>query len=179
MKCDRPRNKDEVNEMSEAKKVELFQKLAGSRQALVSVLDDVNEEDWQTVVYSEEAEWTIRDLFGHLVDAERGMTRLIEIIKEGGEGVPADFDQSRWNARAVQKSASKTPKELTDEMALNRAHLLEVLNTLTDSDWEKTGRHASLRILSIEEILNLIADHECRHMEDMSRALEGNKRSGT
>lgn len=158
--------------MSEAKKVEIFQKLAGSRQALLTLFDELEQSQWESVVYSEDAEWTVKDLFGHLVDAEKGMTRLIEVIKEGGGGAPADFDLARWNARAVRKSSEKSATELRDAMTGNRAHLLQVLDTMTGSDWEKKGRHSSLRIMTVEEILHLIADHECRHMEDINRALE-------
>ena len=158
--------------MSEEKKSKIFQKLAGSRRALLSTFDELEESQWAASVYSEDTEWSIKDLLGHLVDSERGMTRLIEVIKDGGEGVSADFDLNRWNARAVSKSSDMPPAELRQEMTTNRANLLKLLNSLSDADWEKKGRHGSLQIMSIEEILTLIADHEIRHLEDINRILE-------
>ena len=158
--------------MFEEKKAKIFQKLAGSRQALLTLLEDLDQSQWDSVVYSEDAEWTVRDLFSHIMVSEKSMTRLVEVIQEGGEGASADFDLTRWNARTVQKSSDKLPEEIRAEMIVNRGHLLELLDSMPDSDWEKKGRHGSLRIMTVEEILHLIADHECDHMNDISHILE-------
>ena len=158
--------------MSEEKKFEIFQKLAGSRQALLSLLDDIDQSQWDLVVYSEDADWTVKDLLSHIMVSEKSMTRLVEVIKEGGEGAPEDFDLNRWNVLNVQKSGDKSPDDISAEMIVNRGHLLELLDSMPDSDWEKKGRHDSLRIMTVEEILHLIADHECDHMNDISHVLE-------
>ena len=157
--------------MFEEKKANIFQKLAGSRQALLTLLEDLDESQWDLVVYSEDAEWTVRDLFSHIMVSEKSMTRLVEVIQEGGEGASEDFDLKRWNARTVQKSSDKLPEDIRAEMIVNRGHLLELLDSMPDSDWEKKGRHGSLRIMTVEEILRLIADHECDHMNDISHVL--------
>ena len=158
--------------MSEEKKLETFQKLAGSRQALLSLLDDLDQSQWDLVVYTEDAEWTVKDLLIHIMIAEKSMTRLVEVIQEGGEGASEDFDLTHWNTRTVQKSSDKAPNDIRAEMIANRGHLLELLDSMPDSDWQKKGRHGSLRIMTVEEILHLIADHECDHMNDISKVLE-------
>lgn len=147
------------------------QKLAQSRQETLSSLQGLSETQWNTVVYSEEAEWRAADLLRHMTHAEQSMTRLIEAIRDGGEGVSPDFDLTRWNARAISKMQDKTPAGLFAEMAQNRERLWEVMDTLTNEDLDKKGRHGSLRILSIEEVLHLIADHEARHVNHIREAV--------
>jgi hypothetical protein len=53
------------------------------------------------------------------------------------------------------------------ELAEHRQQLNQRLDAL-----DRKGRHASLRIMSIEEILRLPANHEEQSAEDMARALE-------
>jgi hypothetical protein len=122
-------------------------------------------------VFSESAEWQVSDLLRHDVSAEHSMTRLIENIRDGGEGASADFDLTRWNASRVQKAKAKSIEDLTADLAQNRTYLLGVIDSLDEADLDKKGRHGSLRIMSIEEILHLIADHEQRHMADIQQAL--------
>jgi hypothetical protein len=101
------------------------------------------------------------------------MTRLIVQIQGGGEGVPPDFDLHRWNQRAVSKLQDKTVADLLAGMVDSRIELLDVIDSLDDADWDKQGRHASLRIMTIEEVCHLIADHEQAHAALMKEALAG------
>ncbi len=158
--------------MYEATKAQVFQKLSGARQTLLARLDELESEQWEKTVYTEHADWTIKDLFGHLMDSERSKTRLIEIIKEGGEGVPPDFDINRWNARTIKKTLDLTTDEIRSEMITNRGRLLEMLYDMPDEDWTKKGRHGSLQVMSVEEILNLIADHENEHLRDIVHVID-------
>lgn len=153
-----------------SKKDAIRQKLAAAREGLSGVVKALTDAQWETAVYSEGSDWTVADLFRHVVDAERGMVGLINQIRQGGEGVPADFDLARWNARAVSKSKEKTPAMLIGDMEQNRANLLQMIETLTDEDWGKQGRHGSLQILSIEQICHVVADHEQTHAQDIKRA---------
>jgi uncharacterized damage-inducible protein DinB len=157
--------------MSEEKKSVLRQKLSTTRDELLILVQSLDQQQWEIIVYAEDQSWSVSDLLRHLTVSEKGMTSTIEAICQGGEGVPPDFDLDRWNARTIQKTQNKAPADLTVEMASNRAHLLEVLQSMKEDDWEKRGRHASLRIMSIEEILNLIADHERQHCQDIRLAL--------
>jgi len=156
--------------MTDSQKTMIKDKLATARLGLLYVVDSCGDAEWATVVYSEGQEWTVTDILRHLTGAEASMTRLIELIRDGGDGVPADFDLQRWNARGVQKATYKLPSQLIAEMSSNRAHLIETIDNLQDDDWSKSGRHGSLRIMTIEEILNLIADHEMDHTQDIREA---------
>ena len=149
----------------------VIRKLEKVRGSLLDMVGTIEEEGWSRPVFSESAEWQVSDLLRHVVSAEHSMTRLIENIRDGGEGASAEFDLTRWNASRVQKAKTKSIGDLTADLAQNRAYLLKLIDNLEDEDLDKKGRHGSLRIMSIEEILHLIADHEQRHMGDIKRAV--------
>ena len=153
--------------MTDSRKTMIKDKLAGARTGLLDLVDPFGDSEWGTVAYSEGQEWTAADILRHLTGAEASMTRLIELIRDGGDGVPADFDLQRWNARGIEKAGEKLPRELISEMSHHRAHLFDIIDGLQGDDWSKSGRHGSLRIMTIEEILNLIADHEAQHTQDI------------
>ena len=157
--------------MSETIKAEIREKKIRVRQELMSVLQGLSEAEWETAVYTDGSRWTISDLLRHLVNAERGMTTLINQFLQGQDPVPADFDRERYNNRIVEKAKQKSPTELMAELVENEALFLETLAALTENDWQKKGRHASLHVLTIEEICHLIPDHEQAHLLDIQKAL--------
>lgn len=147
-------------------------KLTSTREEWLATLAGLSDEQWNTRAYSDDSEWRVADILRHVADSERGMTGLMIQIKNGGEGVPPDFDLARWNRRVVDKLGDKPPRELLDSMADNRAALLAFIDTLEEADWDKKGRHASLKIMSIEEVCHLIADHEADHLRTIRVALQ-------
>lgn len=159
--------------MSNQKEV-LHQHLLSSRTSLLEWLNALTPEQWQTVIFSEENQWTAADILRHLASAQRGMASQITQIQSGGTGVPDDFDLARWNARSVQKTQEKTVSELLAELESGQMQLLSILDTMQDDDWEKKGRHGSGRILSIAEIFHLIGSHESSHAQDIQQALQRN-----
>lgn len=153
--------------MSEEKKNAIKAKLSAIREETVDFVSGLSDSDWQTLAYDEGSEWTVADMFRHVVDSERGMLGTLNAIRKGGEGVPADFDLARWNKRVVEKLANKTPLDMFEDMGENRIQLFGFIDELNDDDWSKQGRHASLRIMTIEEICHLIGDHERSHVAMM------------
>lgn len=153
--------------MSEDKKTAIKQKLTGVREETYRTLGPLTDEQWNLVAYSEGAQWRVADILRHVADSEKGMTALMVQIQGGGEGVPADFDLTRWNQRVVTKLQDKSPQELLAGMAANREALFAFIDGLADDDWARQGRHASQRIMTIEEVCHLIADHEQVHVEEI------------
>jgi hypothetical protein len=147
------------------------QKLNDTRRELIDLVSGLTDEQWYSAVFDDDSDWRAIDIVRHVADSERGMTNLMNQIKQGGEGVPPDFDLDRWNRRAVSKLQDKSPEELLEWMKESHTTLLSFIDTLEPGDWDKKGRHASLRIMSIEEICHLIADHEHMHLLGVRQAL--------
>lgn len=150
---------------------ELKAKLAENRAALFVLLNGLDEADWETAVFSEDTIWTVTDMVRHLESAERSMIALMANIQQGGEGASEDFDLARFNASRIKKAKEQQPPELMTTMEQNRENLLVFMDSLTEEDWQKKGRHGSLQIMTIEEICHIIADHEATHAHDIAQAI--------
>lgn len=150
---------------------ELQTKLAENRTALFTLLNGLTDGQWKTAVFSEDTIWTVADMVRHLEGAERSMIALMAGIQQGSEGAPEDFDLARFNASRIKKAKEKQIPELMEAMEKNREDLLVFMDSLTEEDWQKKGRHGSLHIMTIEEICNVIADHEAIHAHDIAQAI--------
>lgn len=144
--------------------------LAASRRHLNHVFDRVGDR-WNEQVYSDGAAWTVHQLAVHLAISDKAQTNVVIGIAEGREVVPTDFDLERYNRRSVEKRADMTLDEVRSEMAAAREQLNAWLDTVDESALDKQGRHASLRILSVAQFLQVMADHERNHANDIARVL--------
>ena len=146
--------------------------LGSARTTLNTVLDQVDGR-WDAQVYSDGAAWNIQQLLIHLSTAERDMVRLVQNIAKGEGGVPEDFDLERYNKRSVEKRAEMTPDEARENLVnVTRPALLEWLDTIDDEAiLEREGRHGTMTVMSVEQILMIIGDHERLHAEDIAKAL--------
>lgn len=146
------------------------QKLIESRARLTQVLDAVGDRA-ELQVYSDGLGWTVRQLVNHLADADRGHNNQAMNIAEGNDIIPADFDIERYNKRVTEKTADKTIEQARAELTEHRAQLLAWLDALDEDKLDRQGRHASLRVMTVEQILGVQSDHERLHADDMFRAL--------
>jgi uncharacterized protein (TIGR03083 family) len=146
-------------------------KLSKSRAALNSLLDQLSAEQWQTTVFSEGNNWTVRDVVAHLVDSEKGMSIHIHKIRKGRETVPESFDLNQWNAGVKDRAGDASPDELRQALLAGRAKLLDGLNSLTDDEWTLTGRHPFRGVITLEQYYETIAAHEVIHAKDIKEAL--------
>lgn len=155
--------------MSE-RKDQAIRNLNESRAYLESVLDAVGDR-WEVQVYSDGAQWNIRQLTIHLADSDKGQSRVVQAVAGGQDLIPPDFDIERYNLRMTEKRAEVTASEARASLSESRANFLEWLNEVDESLLDCSGRHASLRILTVEEFLNVMADHERSHARDIAAVL--------
>jgi DinB family protein len=144
--------------------------LADGRARLNYVFDRVGDR-WNVQVYSEGAAWNVRQLATHLMITDKGQTNTIIGIAKGEEIVPADFDLERYNRRSVEKRGEIPIEDIRAALAASAAERNVWLDTIDDAILDKRGRHGSMRILSIEEILHVIANHDRDHANDIAHAL--------
>jgi hypothetical protein len=157
--------------MTDGRKQALKEKLAQIRLNFRTLLMRLNEEQWNTEVYHGDEPWTVVQLARHVIRSERGLAANVQRIREGGGGVPPDFDLMRWNRSRQLKMADVGPKDLLAEMAENRAKTLELIDDLNDEDWAKEGRAPWLEIITVEQFMNRIWEHETEHATDIAKAV--------
>jgi DinB superfamily len=115
--------------------------------------------------------WNAFDVVGHLGCAEREdwMPRVRRIL-EFGEARPFDpFDRLKHQ----RENQGKSLPHLLDEFAqLRRANLgeLEALH-LGPDQLEKRGRHPSLGVVTLSELLATWVTHDLTHLHQLSRVM--------
>lgn len=146
------------------------EKLATARQHLNTVFDRVGDR-WDTQVYSDGAQWTVAQLAAHLMITDKGHNNMVMAIAKGENTIPEDFDLERFNRRSVEKQAGITPAQIRENLQATREALNTWLDTLDEALLENKGRHGSMHILSISQILDVMANHERDHANDILKAL--------
>jgi DinB superfamily len=144
--------------------------LANGRARLNYVLDRVGDR-WETPVYAEGAAWNVLQLVTHLMITDKGHNNTVIGIAKGEEIIPADFDLQRYNKRSVEKRGVMTPEDVRAALATTYAERNVWLDSIDDATLDKKGRHGSMRILSIAEILHVVANHDRDHANDIARVL--------
>lgn len=153
---------------------QLKQDLSNARATLNQAFDAIgNREDEQ--IYSEGAQWTLRQLAIHLALSDMGHNRMVFSYANDKDFIPADYDIERYNKRSVEKQAEMTLQEARESLANSRQEFIAWLDNLDDETiLQKTGRHATLRIMTLEEIIGIMYGHEEAHAQDMMAMLASN-----
>ena len=138
--------------------------------ATINVLLRDLPESW-TLQNEGENTWSAFDVVGHLIHAERTdwMPRA-KVILQFGETKKFDpFD--RWAQK--RESEGKSLGQLLDEFARLRSESLAELRALNlrQEDFERRGRHPSLGLVTLSELLATWAAHDLNHLHQVSRIM--------
>lgn len=114
----------------------------------------------ETFRYSPE-KWSVRQVFGHLIDAERVFAYRAFCISRGESAPLPSFDENPYvaNSRYDERPLRDILSELTD---LRKANL-QFWGWLTDKDWLREGTAGSNRV-SVRALAFITAGHVRHHM---------------
>jgi hypothetical protein len=105
--------------------------------------------------------WTVKEIFGHLIDSERILTyRALRIARKDKQPIPG-YEQDDYVKNA--KYYRKTLKEIADEMLLLRAANLKFFQSFDSEDMIQRGV-ANEHELTVRAILYILAGHELYHI---------------
>lgn len=114
--------------------------------------------------------WTPREVVHHLADSEtNSYIRLRKLIAEDNPAVMA-YDEAEW-ARRLHYGRSIEPS-LAVLKAVRDASA-QLLDTLTPTDWQRSGTHPEHGVYSIDTWLEVYAAHALDHAEQIQRARKG------
>ncbi|MBL8046896.1 MAG: DinB family protein, partial [Anaerolineales bacterium] len=80
---------------------------------------------------------------------------------------------SRYNRSSVKKRADKTVPELLADIEAAYTALLAKLETLSEADLDKTGRHARGDTLTLEGFFRRTSEHRRMHAQELQKAVGG------
>ncbi len=127
--------------------------------------------DPSTLASEGENTWSAFDVVGHLIHGERAdwMPRARMILQFGESRAFEPFD--RW--AQARESEGKTLDHLLDEFARWRSQNLADLRgmNLRAEDLTRRGRHPSLGVVTLSELLATGATHDLTHLHQISRVM--------
>ena len=114
--------------------------------------------------------WSARMVVHHLADSEAmAFIRLRRLVAED-EPVIQGYDEPEWARRLHYDRPIDTSIAVLRAV---RASSHEVLTTLTDDEWSRTGNHSESGAYSVEQWLRIYAEHSHEHAEQIRRARRG------
>jgi hypothetical protein len=151
----------------------LTERLKVEGEKAVAIFAALHPDQWNQVIYTEGAEWTVRNLLAHFVTAEKGFLKLFASIRAGGAGASEDFDIDRYNASQQAKTRDLAPRELLEQYQTTRAAMIALVASFTVADLEKQGRHPFLGLTTLAEMVKLVYRHNQLHFRDMHKLIRG------
>jgi len=143
--------------------------LARTPATLDALLRDLP--DAWTLQNEGESTWSAFDVVGHLINGERTdwMPRVKMIIDFGEARAFTPFD--RWVQQ--RESQGKSLAHLLDEFARLRSENLRELRAmkLRPEDSQRRGRHPSLGVVTLSQLLATWAAHDLTHLHQISRVM--------
>jgi hypothetical protein len=116
-----------------------------------------------------EDEWTVREIAHHLADSELASAiRLRRLVAED-EPLIEGYDEEAYVRRL--HPTERPIAASVDAAAAARASSLSILETLTEDEWARTGRHSDSGAYSVEEWLRTYANHPWDHADQARRVL--------
>jgi uncharacterized damage-inducible protein DinB len=108
-----------------------------------------------------EGKWTIKQLLGHMIDAERVFAFRILCFSRGDKNNLPGFDENDYVDNAHFNNRTLT--DLADEYKAVRAGNLHMLQALTDEQSTLMGT-ANNHAISVRALAYIMAGHELHHL---------------
>ena len=145
----------------------LMERYRGGADAFRAAVADVADAELDRTGI--DGEWTVREIAHHLADSElTSAIRLRRLIAED-EPLIQGYDEVAFVRRLhVTERPIATS---VDAAAAARASSYTILESLTEDEWGRTGRHSDSGEYSVGEWLRTYANHPWDHAEQARRVL--------
>ena len=128
-------------------------------EATLALLGGLGEE--RAGARYEPGKWSVKELVGHLVDAERVFAYRALHFARGDQTPLPGFEQDDY-VRGGNFDA-RTLKDLLEEFASVRRSTVALLRPLDEETWRRTGT-ANDNPFSVRALAHIIAGHELHHV---------------
>ena len=109
--------------------------------------------------------WSVREVIGHLIDAERVFGYRAFCISRGEAAPLPSFDENSYVAES--RYDERTLAELVAEFILTRRSNLAFLGQLTEGTWKRVGT-ASNKPISVRALAFIMVGHVRHHFNVLS-----------
>ncbi|HYM28156.1 MAG TPA: DinB family protein [Steroidobacteraceae bacterium] len=115
--------------------------------------------------------WCIKELVGHLRDAAEVYHQRLYMMATQTDPVLEPYDQDAFAAE--HHYMDRDIDAMLRELASFRAVTVELLTTLVNWNWARTGQHLETGRLSIRQIVEHMVEHETGHIGEIRRLRAG------
>jgi len=146
-------------------RTQLIERYRTGHQAVVDALSGKSDE---TLDRRDGDEWSARMVVHHLADAEAtAFVRLRRLLAED-QPVIHGYDEAEF-ARRLHYDRPIEPSLAV--LAAVRASSLQMLESLTDEEWERAGTHSESGRYSVDDWLRIYAGHAHDHADQIRKAI--------
>jgi DinB superfamily len=111
--------------------------------------------------------WSARMVIHHLADSESNAYLRVRKLLAEDETVIQGYDEERFAQRLHYERPTETSLAVFRAV---RASTAELLDRLGDDDWNRTGTHSESGAYSMEDWLEIYAEHAFDHADQIRRA---------
>ncbi|HVF75407.1 MAG TPA: DinB family protein [Acidimicrobiales bacterium] len=153
--------------MDIARRQELITRYRDGHRVVVEALAGATDDELDRI--PEPGEWSARQVVHHLADSETtSYLRLRRLVAEDNPAIPG-YDENLF-ARRLHYEARPVATSL-DVLQAVRASTAELLDHLSDDEWNREGTHAESGAYSVAIWLETYAAHAHDHADQIRRAL--------
>jgi hypothetical protein len=150
-------------------RAELIERYRAGAAAVADAVAGITDEELDRRPAGD-GEWTAREVIHHLADSESmASIRLRRLIAED-EPLIQGYDEPEWARRLHYERPIEAPLAVLSAV---RAASLLLLESLTEEEWSRTGRHSESGPYSVERWLEIYAAHPAEHADQIRRARTG------
>jgi DinB superfamily len=152
-----------------SERAELMERYATGTAEVEAALAGITDAELDRVPPGD-GEWSARQVVHHLADSESmSAIRLRRLIAEDDPLIQG-YDEPEW-ARRLHYDRPIEPS--LDVLRAVRAASLQLLSSLTESEWSRTGTHSESGPYSVDGWLRIYAGHPHEHADQIRRARSG------
>ena len=145
-----------VDKISAAGPVALLEEQIGAFEKLRALPEDAGDHRYA------EGKWSVKEVLGHVADAERVFAYRLVRIARGDQAPMAGWDENEWAATAPH--GRRRVAEVVDELIAIRRATLALIDSLDEAAVARTGI-ANNAAVTVRALCFIIPGHTQHHLE--------------
>ena len=146
--------------MQAAERKELLERFRSGPGKLERSIDGLTEDELE--FRPAPGKWSIREIVIHLCDSEIvGAHRIRKVLSED-DALLVSYNQDKWANRLNYGKRNLT--NAIELFRLLRKSTAELFEDLSDSDWDRSGKHDERGPMSVFDLVKLYAEHGENHV---------------
>ena len=156
-----------MSDLDPDRRAALIERYRAGHAAVLEALAGITEAELDARPAAD-GEWTAREVIHHLADSE--MTSAIRLRRLIAEDQPVivGYDGDEFARRLHYADRPIGPS--LDAVAAARSSTADILDRLTEAEWQRTGTHSESGPYGVQQWLEIYAVHAHDHADQIRRA---------